>query len=216
MPMILGFQLARNDGILGACGEEQYVTNETASLCEAILDAVLWDELAEDVTFPTVICHSPEDEAVGIVNVPPVSSNHFVTFYEPNLSILEPRGSHFASEIICALDPVTVIAFGAMDTPVEMQAIGDLILSEDPSRSVPSNCKEKEETPTATPTSAPTIDNKALPQTNNGKPPTPAAPDAPADEEPADSAAASDRLGAAAISFFAIVAAIACQTVTIL
>ena len=115
-------------------------------LCDAILNAVLWDELEHDVTHPVVICHSPEDETVGIVNVPPMMPNPNVIFYEPNLSLLAPRGNHFLAEIICALDPVTVIAFGRENYAlVQMQTLEDLIESDDPSRHVPDICIPKRE-----------------------------------------------------------------------
>ena len=140
------FQAARQDGVFGACGEEQYVTEHTDMLCDAILNAVLWDELEHDVTHPVVICHSPEDETVGIVNVPPMMPNPNVNFYEPNLSLLAPRGNHFIAEIICALDPVTVIAFGRETYPlVQMQTLEDFIDSDDPTRHVPEICTPKRE-----------------------------------------------------------------------
>ena len=113
-------------------------------LCDAILNAVLWDELETEVTHPTVICHSPDDETVSIVNVPPILSNPHVTLYEPNLSLLQPRGNHFISEMICALDPVTVLAFGQGN---QMQTLQDLIESDDPSRHVPEACLAKARPP---------------------------------------------------------------------
>lgn len=112
-------------------------------LCDAILNAVLWDELETDVTHPTIICHSPEDETVGIVNVPPILSNPHVSMYEPNLSLLQPRGNHFISEMVCALDPVTAIAFGQENSLAQMQTLQDLIASDDPSRHVPEICLPK-------------------------------------------------------------------------
>ena len=143
-----------------ACGEEQYVNEHTDMLCDAILNAVLWDELEHDVAHPVVICHSPEDETVGIVNVPPMMPNPNVNFYEPNLSLLAPRGNHFIAEIICALDPVTVIAFGRENFPlVQMQTLEELIDSDDPSRHVPGICiPKREEKPQGTPGVGGTLD----------------------------------------------------------
>jgi hypothetical protein len=62
--------------------------------------------------------------------------------YDPSLPALVPSGTHAEAEITCALDPVTVIAFGEVDTPVQVQTIGDLLLQEEPSRTVPAFCKQ--------------------------------------------------------------------------
>jgi hypothetical protein len=142
------YNAARADGVLDACssttsdGGAAYMTDTTNQLCQALVDGTLWDELSTDVNFPTVICHSPDDELVGLVNVPSVSDTPFVMLYDPSLPALVPGGTHAEAEISCALDPVTVLAFGEVDTPVQLQTVGYLLLQEEPSRTVPAFCKQ--------------------------------------------------------------------------
>jgi len=66
-------------------------------LCQAIEENTLIG-LVESTTFPTTICHSPNDEAIPIDHAPDVSINPLLS----TLTLLGqgPSGGHAANAII--------------------------------------------------------------------------------------------------------------------
>jgi hypothetical protein len=99
------------EGYPNACTEGIFVTDSTRVLCDAILDAGLWNILLNEINFPIYICHSPQDDIIGFDNIPdPTALPPNIKFYNSNMEILNPRGGHYESMFFCALDPITYIA----------------------------------------------------------------------------------------------------------
>jgi pimeloyl-ACP methyl ester carboxylesterase len=99
------------EGYPNACTEGIFVTDSTRVLCDAILDAGLWNILLNEINFPISICHSPQDDVIGFDNIPdPTALPPNIKFYNSNMEILNPRGGHYESMFFCALDPITYIA----------------------------------------------------------------------------------------------------------
>eukprot|EP00536_Pseudo-nitzschia_multiseries_P007440 jgi/Psemu1/324757/estExt_fgenesh1_pg.C_1750039 len=93
-----------------ACRSGTFVSNSIRSLCDSILDASLWNILMTNTAFPVSICHSPQDEIIGFENVPdPSTLPPNVRFYGNNIDSLNPRGGHYESMFLCALDPIIQI-----------------------------------------------------------------------------------------------------------
>jgi len=115
-----------------ACRSGMFVTDATRSLCDAILDASLWDILSTDTKFPVSICHSAQDDIFGFENMPdPSTLPPNVKFYGNNLDSLNPRGGHRESMFLCALDPIIQITSYFEDSdnansPVFRQPLGNL------------------------------------------------------------------------------------------
>jgi hypothetical protein len=121
------YRSARAEGVLDACRDGRFVDDSTAPLCEAILDSELWSVLANDISFPTSLCHSPTDDVVGFVNIPdPATLPTNVGFYSPSLAILSAQGNHQAAYILCALDPITALVAtpgDATSSPIYIEPI---------------------------------------------------------------------------------------------
>jgi hypothetical protein len=117
--MVNLYRSARDEGVLDACRDGRFVDTSTAPLCNAILDSELWSALANDISFPTSICHSVTDDVVGFANIPdPATFPTNVGFYSPSLAILNPQGNHQVAYILCALDPLTALAIDDANSPV--------------------------------------------------------------------------------------------------
>jgi hypothetical protein len=85
-------------------------------LCQAIEENTLID-LVESTTFPTSICHSPNDEAIPIGNAPDVSINPLLS----TLTLLGqgPTGRHGESSFICQMAYILQFsAFGSAPAPL--------------------------------------------------------------------------------------------------
>lgn len=99
------------EGKLDACGDGFFVSESMEILCQTILEAGLWKILSADVSFPVSICHSPQDDLIAFENVPPPNLlPPFVNYYSSDIGALNPRGTHFQSLFLCALDPILHIS----------------------------------------------------------------------------------------------------------
>ena len=72
------------------------------------------------VDFPTVVCHSPDDEIITVKNAPTYPfSNPNVQEYTgiPGLNILGPAGSHLLAAMPCGISPILTLQAGGADNP---------------------------------------------------------------------------------------------------
>ena len=85
------------------CDEQFVVDGETDELC-ASLRANDAYTILDTVSFPVILCHSPDDTVVPIGHLPPSPySNSFVTDYVPANLLLTARGDHLVSGVFCAM-----------------------------------------------------------------------------------------------------------------
>jgi hypothetical protein len=109
--MVAMYEESVFEGSLTACRDGTYVTDATMILCEVISGAGLWDTIANDVTFPLSICHSPYDDVIGFENVPnPAFLPQNIRIYSTEMEDFNPKGGHFESYFLCSLDPILHIA----------------------------------------------------------------------------------------------------------
>ena len=108
----------RARGDLGACNNP---SNTTVFLCKAFVENGLWGALQNDVSFPTSLCYSKEDEVVGYVNFPTNNTNPNVKPYQPFIAALAPQGGHLEANVFCILDPISALALASgANTPTSM------------------------------------------------------------------------------------------------
>jgi hypothetical protein len=91
--------------------------NKTDKLCETFLQNGLLSMLANDVAFPTTLCHSPEDDLVPYSMLPtlPLATNpNFVKPYVAAFPELVPTGSHGVAYFFCLFGPLTNLALSGM------------------------------------------------------------------------------------------------------
>jgi len=150
-----------------ACRSGFLVTDSTRGLCDAILDASLWNILLTEIKFPVSICHSPYDDIIGFENIPnPTTLPSNIKFYSSNLDILNPRGGHHESMFLCALDTIIYMSSysdgdnGETDSPALRQALTNS----------PSQCQTTTDgiDTTENPTLPPSIDNNKCSQLYGG------------------------------------------------
>jgi hypothetical protein len=146
---------ARLFGVTDGC--TGYHSNTTDKICETILEGSLMGELAS-VDFPTIYCHSPEDEMVTFANAPEFPfSNPFVQEYTgvPGVNFLPPSGGHGMSKILCAISPI-----------LSLLVMEDSPLMNNPLENPPAECLALKDPPTETPSPSPT-DSSAYAQSGS-------------------------------------------------
>lgn len=115
------YEAARADGILAACSDPAYLNGKVDKLCQALRESTLWDAIHNDITFPTSVCHSPEDDFVAYENLPFFDENPNVVEFVSSIPGLNIQGDHQMAHILCPLDPVTTVAFAqGDDTPMKV------------------------------------------------------------------------------------------------
>jgi hypothetical protein len=140
------YEAARADGVLAACSDPAYLNDKVDKLCQALRESSLWDAIHNDITFPTSVCHSPEDDFVTYQNIPLFDENPNVVEFVSSIPGLDIQGDHQVAQILCPLDPVTTVAFAqGDDTPTKMVPMDD----------PPPQCVDSSTPPAPPPTEAP-------------------------------------------------------------
>jgi hypothetical protein len=112
--------------------------------------------IANLVDFPTIYCHSPEDDLATFKNSPEFPfSNPFVVEYTgiPVVDILPPMGSHSVARIICSISPILSLQVTdnppVLVTPLENPPAQCLLVPTTPAPSA--STPDESESPTASP-----------------------------------------------------------------
>jgi hypothetical protein len=134
------------EGLITACRDDILVTDLTSSICDAIIDASLWEVLM-DMTIPVSLCHSPQDEVVAFENLPdPTMMPSNMKFYSNEIDALNPRGHHEKGMLYCAMDTILLIATtedGSNNSPVYRQPLKEVpgqCRADDSEESAGTNC----------------------------------------------------------------------------
>ena len=86
------------------CNSE-FNTDSVDKICEAVKQNDV-SEILENIEYPVVICHSPNDDMVYFTNVPDATMNDnliLIQDVQPVGSVVNPQGGHIESNFQCLM-----------------------------------------------------------------------------------------------------------------
>ena len=105
MILFVAIQNSYDAGNHDPCNSK-FKTDNVDILCETILDNDLSDILENDMDYPVVICHSPEDDLIYFSNVPNTTMNDNLIMIQdvPIVGdVVKPSGNHSVAGRICTM-----------------------------------------------------------------------------------------------------------------